>query len=100
MKKVYSIFVGLLLVVLLTLGCISLVDRDVKFSEIQQRDTKSFPRGTVSGLFNGSFFGELTEYYGDTFPGREGMVEEGGFYDFFFGFTGQIEEPEETQPRT
>lgn len=98
MKRVYSIFVGLLLVVLLTLGCISLVDRDVKFSEIEQRDTKTFPKVTVSGLLNGSFFGDLAEYYGDTFPGREGMAEEGGLYDFFFGFTGQIEEPKETNP--
>ena len=97
MKKVDSIFVGLLLVVLLTLGCISLVDRDVKFSEIEQRDTKTFPQITVSGILNGSFITEIQEYYGDTFPGREGMVEKQSLYDFFFGFTGQLEEPEATE---
>lgn len=96
MNKVYSIFCGLLILILLTLCCISLVDRDATFSEFEQRDLKTFPQITVSGLMNGSFFAQIQEYYGETFPGRESMVEDGGLYDFFFGFTGQLDEESES----
>lgn len=97
MKKIYSIFCGLLLLILLTGGCISLFDRDATFSESENRELRSFPRITVSGILDGGFLTQLQEYYGDTFPGREGMVEPGGMYDIFFGFTGALEEADETE---
>lgn len=100
MNKVYSAFCGLLILLLLTAGCISLFDKDPVYSEHEKRELNSFPSISISGIFDGSFIAEIQEYYADTFPGREGMAESGGLYDFFFGFTGQLEEPEETEDRT
>lgn len=98
MNKLYNLLCGMLLIFLMIMGCISLFDKDATFSEHEQRELRTFPQVSFTALFNGEFTAQLEEYYADTFPGREGMVEKDGLYDFFFGFTGQVEEAEETEP--
>ena len=92
MHKVYNILCGLLLAALLIIGGISLFDRDVTFSEVEDRELKTFPRISVSAIVDGSFARDLVDYYADTFPGREGMAGEKGLFDLFFGFTGVPED--------
>lgn len=94
MYKIYNILVGLLLAVLLIVGGISAFDRDATFSEVEDRALKTFPKFSVSAIFDGSFTRDVVDYYADTFPGREGMAAEKGLFDFFFGFTGV---PEDTK---
>lgn len=87
MGKIYQILCGLLILMLLVFGAISLFDKDASASEVEQRDLKSFPQITVSGIFSGSFAGELEAYYADTFPGREKLLERDGIVSAFFDFS-------------
>ena len=75
MKKIYNIVCGLLLLILLFVGVVSLFDKDPTFSQSENRNLKSFPKITLSSLIDGSFTTALQEYYADTFPGREGLME-------------------------
>ena len=86
MKRIYMIACGLLALFLLVFGCISLFDKDVAASELEQRELKSFPKITVSGILSGSFARELDAYFADTFPGREKLLEQDGIVSVFFDF--------------
>ena len=86
MRKIYNILCGLLILLLLIFGCISLFDKDVAASELEQRELKSFPKVTVSGILSGSFAQELDAYFADTFPGREKLLEQDGIVSVFFDF--------------
>ena len=95
MRKIYNIVCGLLILLLLTFGSISLFDKDAKASELEQRELKSFPKVTFSGLLSGSFAEELENYYADTFPGREKLLERDGIVSTFFDFSDLELEAEE-----
>jgi hypothetical protein len=86
MKNIYIALCGLLVLLLLVFGGISLIDRDAVSSEMEERELKTFPAFSVSGLLSGSFGRELEEYYADTFPGREGLLESDGIVSTFFDF--------------
>lgn len=88
MKKVYQIFCGLLLLVFLSVGVVSLLDKDPTFSETENRNLKTFPKITFSGLIDGSFTTALREYYADTFPGRESLMEDNKRLNAFYYFSG------------
>ena len=94
MSKIYQILCGLLILVLLVFGAISLFDKDAA-SEMEGTERKSFPKITVSGILFGSFAGELEEYYADTFPGRDKLLERDGIVSTFFDFSDlELEEQE------
>ena len=88
MKKVYSVFCGLLLLIFLSVGVVSLFDKDPTFSESENRNLKTFPKITFSGLIDGSFTTALREYYADTFPGRENLMEDNKRLNAFYYFSG------------
>ena len=98
MKKIYNVLCGILLAVLLLIGAVSMFDKDPVYSTVEDRTLNSMPKVTFSGIFNGEFFHSLQEYYADTFPGREGMAGEKGFFDVFFGFTGVLEDQTAENP--
>lgn len=87
MKTIYQAFCGMLAVLLLTVGCISLFDRDATVSEIEERQLKTFPKFTISDFLKGTFQEELEAYYADTFPGRESLLEGDGIVSAFFDFS-------------
>ena len=95
MKKIYNVFCGLLALILLVFGCISLFDKDLTFSETEQRALKPFPSVSVSGLLKGTFFRNLEEYLADTFPGRETMAEGKGIVHELFDFSHVLTEETE-----
>ncbi len=86
MRKIYNILCGLLILLLLIFSCISLFDQDASASELEQRELKSFPKITFSGILSGSFGEELDNYYADTFPWRENLLELDGIVSVFFDF--------------
>ena len=90
MKIIYNAFCGLLVMLLLVIGCVSLVDQDATFSQLEERQLKTFPRFTVSGFLSGMFQQELDAYYADTFPGRESLLEADGVVSAFFDFSDLI----------
>ena len=88
MKKIYNIVCGLFLLILLSVGVVSLFDKDPTFSQSENRNLKSFPKITLSSLIDGSFTTALQEYYADTFPGREGLMENNKRLNAFYYFSG------------
>ena len=88
MKKIYNILCGLLLLILLLVGVFSLFDKDATFSQSENRSLKTFPKITLSNLIDGSFTTALREYYADTFPGRENLMESNKSLNAFYYFSG------------
>ncbi len=92
MKRLYSLLCGLLLAGMLCVGLISLFDRDAEYSESEKRKLKTFPQITFSALLDGSLLEDIREYYADTFPGRETLLDSNrtlnGFY-YFSGLAGE-----------
>ena len=88
MKQIYRILCCVLLLVMLGVGMFSLFDKDAVFSKTENRKLKTFPKITVSGLIDGSFTTQLREYYADTFPGREGLMEKNTSLNAFYYFSG------------
>ena len=87
MKSYYHIFCGILVLLLLVVGSISLFDRDATESVIQERQLKTFPKFTFSGFITGAFMDELEAYYADTFPGREALLEGDSIVSNLFDFS-------------
>ena len=73
----------------LMVGLISTFDKDATFSEAEKRQLKTKPALTISGLLDGTYFNKYREYYADTFPNRETLMDSNttlnGFY-YFGGF--------------
>lgn len=86
MKKIYTALCGTLLIVMLFVGLFSLFDVDATFSETENRALKSLPKFSFSALLDGSYTSAFSDYYADTFPGREGLMQTNttlnGFYNF------------------
>ena len=94
MKRFYMILCGLLALLLLVFGAISLFDRDADWSEIQQRELKTFPQWSVSEFVSGNFLENLQAYYAETFPGRDRLLDADGIVSTFFDFGGLTLETE------
>jgi len=92
MKKIYNLLCCVLLTVMLCVGIFSVFDVDATFSEAENRKLKTAPGLTFSSLLDGSYHTAFREYYADTFPGREDLMETNktlnGFY-YFSGLSGE-----------
>ena len=86
MKRIYTILSVIVLLAMLLVGLISTFDKDATFSEEENRKLKTRPKLTFSGLLDGSYNSEYREYYADTFPNRESLMDTNvslnGFYYF------------------
>lgn len=91
MKKLYTICSLVLLLVLLSVGMYSLLDKDATYSESERRSLKARPKLTLSSLLDGSYGEDFGAFYADTFPSRESFLSSNrklnGFY-YFSGLTG------------
>lgn len=45
-----------------------------KTSAVEKRELTKFPKVTISGMWNGSFFSDVDTWYADTYPLREGLI--------------------------
>ena len=88
MKRIYTALSGLMLLFLLLMGLISTFDKDATFSDSENRQLKTRPKLTISGLLDGNYFIDYREYFADTFPGREGLMENNKRLNAFYYFSG------------
>ena len=88
MKRIYTALCGFMLLFLLLIGMISTFDKDPTFSETEKRTLKTRPKFTISGLLDGNFFISYREYFADTFPGREKLMEDNKRLNAFYYFSG------------
>ena len=88
MKRIYTVLSAVLLLFLLLVGLISTFDKDATFSESENRQLKTRPKFTISGLLDGTYFNDYRAYYADTFPRREGLMEDNKTLNMFYYFSG------------
>lgn len=68
------IFILFLLMITGTL-IISMVDTDKTVSEKENRTLAAFPKVSISSVFSGEFMTDFEEYYSDTFPMRDVLLD-------------------------
>ena len=88
MKRIYTALCGFMLLFLLLVGLFSTFDKDATFSESERRQLKTKPELTISSLLDGTYFNSYREYYADTFPGREGLLDDNKTLNTFYYFSG------------
>lgn len=88
MKRIYTALSGFLLLFLLLVGLISTFDKDATFSESERRQLKTRPKLTLSGLLDGNYFIQYREYFADTFPNREVLMNSNTTLNGFYYFGG------------
>jgi hypothetical protein len=88
MKRIYNILCVFLFAVFMLVGLFSTFDKDATFSEAERRPLKTRPKVTISGLLDGSYVNAYREYYADTFPGREGLMDSNTKLNMFYYFSG------------
>ena len=86
MKRIYTALAAFLMLFVLLVGLISTFDKDATYSESERRQLKTRPKMTLSNLLDGTYFNQYREYFADTFPNRETLMESNvtlnGFYYF------------------
>lgn len=60
-----------------------------KTSDVEKRELTKFPTPTVSTFFNGEFFNQISTWYADTFPFREGLSTANAGLKHFYGITAE-----------
>ena len=88
MKKLYKILSLILLTALFAVGAFSIFDTDATYSESERRKLKTCPELTVSSILDGSFFSDFSDYFADTFPGRESLMDTNRSLNGFYYFGG------------
>ena len=88
MKRIYTALSVFFLLFTLLVGLISTFDKDATFSESERRQLKTKPKMTISGLIDGTYFNEYREYYADTFPNRETLMDTNTTLNGFYYFGG------------
>ena len=88
MKKLYTVFLALVLLVAVAFGLYSLVDKDDKISERENRGLKQKPKFSVSSFFDGSYMTELETYYTEQFPLREKLLNLNAQLNLFYNYSG------------
>ncbi len=88
MKRIYIALCGVMLLFTLVVGLFSTFDKDATFSESEKRQLKTKPKFTISGFLDGTYFNAYREYYADTFPGREDLMQDNKRLNMFYYFSG------------
>ena len=88
MKRIYTALSVFFLLFAMLVGLISTFDQDATFSESERRQLKTRPKMTISGLIDGSYFNSYREYYADTFPNRETLMNTNTMLNGFYYFGG------------
>ena len=58
-------------------------------SDLEKRDLAAFPKLTASGLWDGSWFSDLSTWYSDTYPIREGLIAGASRVEGLYGLQGE-----------
>ena len=57
------------------------------FSESEKRSLATFPEFSVKALVSGDYFDDITLWFSDTFPGREGWISLSQYTTTFHGYS-------------
>lgn len=87
MKRLYSFFLIIPLLIACFFGLYSLVDKDKAISEKENRGLKQKPSFSFSSFLSGDYMEELEEYYKDQFPLREQLIEANTKLNLFYMHT-------------
>lgn len=87
MKTIYSLLGCVLLIAMLFVGVYSLTDEDATFSESENRNLAAKPEFSLGTAIRGSWFEDYLSYYQDTFPNREGLLEDNRSLNNFYYFS-------------
>ncbi len=63
------------LLTIIVLFAVSVFDTDKTVSEKENRALATFPEFSLSAVFSGQFSGDFEEYYSDTFPLRDVLLD-------------------------
>ena len=88
MKRIYTILSCLLLVGMLCIGLYALLDKDATYSESERRKLKTRPKLTFSAMLDGSYASDYRDYFADTFPNREKLMNANRSLNGFYYFSG------------
>ena len=88
MKRIYTALSCFFLLFVMLVGLISTFDVDATFSEAEKRQLKTKPKMTFSNLLDGTYFNLYREYFADTFPNRETLMESNTTLNGFYYFGG------------
>ena len=91
MKKLYTAFLLVLLAALLGVGIYSLADQDAAGSASEKREFVR-PEFSVRALLDGTYIPALEQYYSDTFPGRETLLNANRTLNKFYYYSGSGED--------
>lgn len=91
MKKLYTAFLLVLLAALLGVGIYSLADQDAAGSASEKREFVK-PEFSVRALLDGTYIPALEQYYSDTFPGRETLLNANRTLNKFYYYSGSGED--------
>lgn len=91
MKKLYTVLLVLLLGAAALVGFWSLVDVDATESVRENRRLAGKPQFSFAALLDGSYVAQLEEYYSDTFPGREALLDANSVLNKLYIFSGKEE---------
>jgi len=86
-KKFHVILAVLFFVPLFVLGIISVVDTDATVSLSEKRNLSTRPDFSFEDWFDGEFMSLFEEYYTDTFPFRENLIDYNQTLNLFYHFT-------------
>lgn len=87
MKSVYSLLACVMLIAMLIVGVCSLTDEDATFSKSENRNLAEKPEFSLGTAVRGSWFEDYLSYYQDTFPDREGLLEDNRSLNNFYYFS-------------
>lgn len=88
MKKLYTFFLAFVLLVAVSFGLYSLVDKDDEISTAENRGLTQKPKFTFSSFFSGDYMEELETYYTDQFPLREKLMPLNKTLNRFYYYSG------------
>ena len=88
MKRIYTALCCFMMLFLMLVGLISTFDKDATYSESERRQLKTKPQMTLSNLLDGNYFNLYREYYADTFPNRETLMDTNTTLNGFYYFGG------------
>lgn len=56
-------------------------------SNMEKRELAKFPEFTMDALLSGEYFGDISLWFSDTFPGRESWIQMATFTESFHGYS-------------
>lgn len=89
-KKYLQIKIQLFYAVLFLFALIGiLIPLRPKTSEIEKRPLEKFPAFTISSFWDGTYFGQISTWYADTFPFRESLLTANSSFQELYGLQGE-----------